>query len=442
MIGKIRQLFRVASKKAQFSVTPTTASPKAFLRDILTDFVVSESTADATESLVHLLNSIFADLFAWYERKTRIRLYFVYRGGNVIRAYRKAFEDHISGAAREYFSQAFDSYFRESDLDFYVIIHDGHTMTAEKVRAVAEDVQAMSYEALARARDAILQRPTKYLSFLKYNKEVLTELFAGVVAQAQEQNPHPDVRVVAIGFEKTVYPPLVAPKEPYIRKDFLVFPTAKGLGITDLPDRGKPSPLYISVNGEIADHEQSVAFKLTRLLINFVAFFETRDGLQKTNVSSELYDVSVGLKEDKMFEKYSQDSFREYHCRDGHVLIPTLETLIEDLEVILFSRGTPWEDPKYKKRIKRLIVLLMIQDMSVAGLRKTRKVLSMLLGSRPLKSRKGLGRLQSMLGAVDQKAKAFYGFRATVDESLKEIDKVLLKVEDFIRNDAKLYLSF
>jgi hypothetical protein len=414
------------------------------IRDVLTNFVVNESDNKSTIKLIDLINTVMKMLFKKYYYSTGIRLFLLYRGGNIIRIYREAFENHITGPAREYFISYFDEYFKQSDLDFYVVIED-HTLSDEKLEAIAEDIQAMSYEALCYIRDSIVNQPTDYLAFTRYNKTYMNKLLSDTLNKIKD----------TIGGVK--YTTLTYGKG---RQDFVVH----GEGIIDIPYPqsyrfidsnpvvfNRASPFYISINPEIRNEREGMAFRLSRLMINFTA-----DG--NVNLPCELYDVSIGLPSDKMFEIYDKHSYRKFYYQgDGSINIPTLITLLKDLYVILFEyRPYPWMDGKYLKRIKRFMVLLMIHDMTldtslkeihttVTRLSTTRNLCKLLPSGNRKLSLSAIPTyvklVESRLDSDPEHKEKFEEMIAEIQRTANELKNVLDKVREFIQTQGKFYLD-
>ena len=282
----------------------------------------------------------------------------------------------------------------------------------------------------------------EYLTFTRYKTSYLDKLFEEVKKEA---------KVDALGYDKHMKG--VAQKRTYYRRDFVVYDVSETkTGIREVPPpekyfmikRATPSkkegPLYISVNTGIRNARAGMAFRLSRLMINFAA----RVGKEVGNVSAELYDVSIGLPADKMFGVYDDKSFRKYTYSGGVALIPKLSVLLKDLSTILFEyRQFPWEDNKYGKRLKRYIVLLFIEDMTKKGITKKQKEIRALIESRlergdsPLV--KAVGLLKSRI-VTKQNRLQFREFMDTCLSTLRELDKVCTTVRDFIRDDGRLYL--
>jgi hypothetical protein len=93
-----------------------------------------------------------------------------------------------------------------------------------------------------------------------------------------------------------------------------------------------------------------------------------------TNAPSELYDLSIGHPDDKMYKVYIADNIVPFEFQYGMegdkeltdtIYIPSIQTTILDLVFILFEyRDFPWEDPKYGKRLYRLLILIFVDQMS------------------------------------------------------------------------------
>lgn len=415
---------------------------KREIRDILTGFVVQESDNKSTTKLIDLINTNMKLLFKKYYQSTGIRLFLLYRGGNIIRIYREAFENHITGPAREYFISYFDEYFKQSDLDFYVVIED-HTLPPERLEQIAEDIQVMSYEALCYVRDSIIQQPTDYVAFTRYSETYMNSLLSDTLDNIRET-------VDGVQYNNLTY--------GKGRKDFVVMgeegtvdiPYPKSYRFIDSnPVAFTPTPFYISINPEIRNESEGMAFRLSRLMINFTAD-------DTVNLPCELYDVSIGLPSDKMFKIYDKHSYRKFYYEGGgSINIPTLITLLKDLYVILFEyRPYPWLDGKYLKRIKRFMVLLMIHDMTLnTSLKEIHTTVTRMstqdLCKLPSGNRKlSLSAIPTYVRLVDSRLdddpenkEKFVEMMEEIQRTSSELKDVLDKVREFIQTQGKFYLN-
>lgn len=148
--------------------------------------------------------------------------------------------------------------------------------------------------------------------------------------------------------------------------------------MNDIVDKGKILDFYISSNSNIENKKDQQHFRLLRLMINFLLVYKRDEKYGVTNVPSELYDISIGEPDDRIYDKYTIDGITKYtykyEDKSDTIYIPTIETLIVDLNVILYEyRKYPWSDPKYKKRLYRLLILIMINQLMKSNLYDVKK---------------------------------------------------------------------
>jgi hypothetical protein len=136
--------------------------------------------------------------------------------------------------------------------------------------------------------------------------------------------------------------------------------------------------IYMSVNetNEYKNKDTIATFSLHRLKINFVMYYKTINGKYGFfNAPSELVDVSI-LKKDAtglhlFYEHYDlEQKMYKYNYRNPddntNILVLykgyTIFGHINDLLFTLFDVSDfPWEDVKYAKRIKRLLMFMFLE---------------------------------------------------------------------------------
>lgn len=167
--------------------------------------------------------------------------------------------------------------------------------------------------------------------------------------------------------------------QPNLLQDDFVFWTK------ELVNKNKLLSYYITNNNEIYNKEEYIDFSLVRMMINFTLVYERKGKIGMTNAPSELYDLSIGQPDDKMYKVYNSDNIIPFEFEYGMegdksltdtIYIPSIQTTILDLIFILFEyRDFPWEDPKYGKRLYRLLVLIFVTEMSKNNLSQMEKML-------------------------------------------------------------------
>ena len=115
--------------------------------------------------------------------------------------------------------------------------------------------------------------------------------------------------------------------------------------------------------------EQYIEFNLNRIKYNCRLYYTTNTGTKEfLNIPSEIIDVSIshfGDYKNKLL--YSQKKTYEFISSIGRqkYKAPSMEGIINDLGIILFSEKMPWEDVKYAKRIKRIFLVCFIDMLTM-----------------------------------------------------------------------------
>lgn len=129
------------------------------------------------------------------------------------------------------------------------------------------------------------------------------------------------------------------------------------------------SEFYLTSTPLIENLRTMTIFRLTRLMINFVAIYEKDNKLGAVSVPSELFDLSISISnsaslsdyvsKDKYYNKYSY-SFVDSDggLVEDEILTTSAYGTLFDIIRILFVEGLPWEDKKYSKRLTRMVFLL------------------------------------------------------------------------------------
>jgi len=410
-------------------------SPKLFLRDILTNYVVENIFQNETQNdLIHIINRVMNSMYDEFYKLTGIKLYFVYRGGNILNLYKTTFEEILPGQSKKIFQEEFDEYFKNSDIDFYTVIQDANKMSKLEIFSVNSYIQMMCYYGLYIARIFIMNNFNLF-KFCKYNKVSMAEQFQELLQKINEEknkSEFEDIRsakFIGIGFNEFMYlddkkslDQILHLKENktfsefihnaddleifenYIeygksgRKDINISPHENAADINtldyiqknlfkenfqkemkELVTKNKILDFYISNNNEIYNKEDYVDFSLVRLMLNFVIVYKNGNKYGMTNSSSELFDLSIGHPDDKVYNVYTDKGIVAYDFKYGDdkedtIYVPRIPTMIMDLIKILFGKF-PWDDPKYQKRLYRLLILIFIQELSNSSIYSMEKKL-------------------------------------------------------------------
>lgn len=413
-------------------------SPKLFLRDILTDYTVKNIfRIESQNKLIHIINKIMSSMYDQFYKATGIRLYFIYRGGNILKMYKSNFEAILPGKARKMFKKEFEDYFKNSDIDFYTVIDKFENLTQEELLGVNNYIQMMCYYGTYVARIFVMNNFNLF-EYCKFNTITLNEDFENLLDEMNEdkkESEHKEIRetnFIGLGFDKFMYMkkgyqlnqilnlPDYRVIDEFIHNvdDISVFENYKkfkkagryDINITpgdddfvdintikynqknlftedfmedmkELVDKNKIFDYYISNNNEIYNKDEYVDFSLVRLMINYVVVYERKGRYGFTNASSELFDLSIGHPQDKMYSVYTADAIIPYEFKyddelKDEIYIPAIETTVVDLIKILFEyKDFPWEDAKYVKRLYRLLILTFVNQFSMSTLDQMGKIL-------------------------------------------------------------------
>ncbi len=155
-------------------------------------------------------------------------------------------------------------------------------------------------------------------------------------------------------------------------------------------DTKNKSPIYLSINetNEYINNGNLTAFCLQRLKLNFIIYYKTYDNKYGLfNAPSELVDVSImkqysnDLK--KIYENIEYEFANYIYTSNNNLQIQfksySLYGHISDLSLVLFIQSPkPWINPKYEKRINRLMYFIILELFSIGDITKTIYILLIL----------------------------------------------------------------
>lgn len=437
-VKNLEKIYSNISEKNPSIPLQETASKdeKNFLRDIMTAYVVSNIFKTRNQNkLIHIINTIMKSLYDNFYKETGIRVFFVYRGGNILKIYKSNFEKILPGRAKKLFQQEFDEYFKNSDIDFYSIIDNADKLQPDEIDRINQYVEMMCYYGLWIARMFIMNNFDLF-EFCKLNRVSFREDLKDLVEimnndkNSSKSEEIKNTDIIGLGFNKFIYL-----EDKYNLQQILNLPESRNTqsfvpGIDDssvvrnlkkyqkagrfdsnlnntgegtllnkidyeqpnlytedflkymkqLVQKNKILDFYITNNNLIEDKIENVSFSLVRLMINFVVAFK-RDGKYGfTNTSSELFDLSIGHPEDKMYYVYNSNNITTYPFKydddkTDEIYIPKIGTTLTDLIKILFDIDYPWLDIKYEKRLYRLLLLTFVEELSKSNIYKIEKKL-------------------------------------------------------------------
>jgi hypothetical protein len=415
-------------------------SPKLFIRDILTQYTVQNIfDIDTQNKLIHIINKIMRSMYDQFYEKTKVRLYFIYRGGNILKMYKSSFESILPGQTRKIVEEEFSEFFKNSDIDFYSVIENYQNYSEEELIIINKYLQMMCYYGAYIARIFVMNNFNLF-EYCKYNTITLKEDFQELLNKMNEDKKESEVsevkksKFIGLGFneymhmedgydiQKILKLPKskiedefihnlddisvlenykkykksgrfdlnISPKEDqvdvnpisYDQKD--LFKKKYSKFMKELEEKNKIFDYYITNNNEIFNKEEYVDFSLVRLMINYTVVYERNGKFGLTNGASELFDLSIGHPSDKNYIVYNNPkalipyTFEYGEGLTDEIYIPAIHTTIVDLAKILYEgQDFPWEDPKYNKRLYRLMILIFIEVISKVSLESMERILKL-----------------------------------------------------------------
>lgn len=189
----------------------SSVSPKLFIRDILTEYTVNNIFKTNTQNkLIHIINKIMKSLYDQFYKETNIRLYFVYRGGNILKIYKNNFESILPGNARKILKEEFDEYFKNSDIDFYTVIHRHQRFSNEKLLEINKYIRTMCYYGAYIARIFIMNNFNLF-DYCRSNTIAIDKDFDELLNKINESKEESEIKeikdseFIGLGFNQYLY---------------------------------------------------------------------------------------------------------------------------------------------------------------------------------------------------------------------------------------------
>tara|TARA_R100000750_G_scaffold59976_2_gene48966 strand:+ start:269 stop:1819 length:1551 start_codon:yes stop_codon:yes gene_type:complete len=341
------------------------------LKGVATDFVVEEffKTESTLYSFMQLVYNTFDDALAIYRRKRNLdrnQLFFLYKGGNVLRIVSQEFLLELPNSATRELNAFYSPFFKRSDADFSIYIRPD----IENYDIIFKEVNLISYLLQVHIRNKFLSNPNMYFDFTKYKNKYQQSILKNYLDKFNEiegfkfKNVSLD-NINAIG-NMDIYKPR---PDTYIRfikerDDNTGVAVGAKSSITN-----SNSYLTISYNSAlefvIGDGGSRRKFTLVRTKVNF----NLVDAKNKIlNIGGELIDVSTPHRLDENLKHFFEDvksNITQYDLKYGNSDLKfcsySILSLTKDLESILFKTVKyPWIDVKYVKRLNRLFYMYFV----------------------------------------------------------------------------------
>lgn len=345
------------------------------LKDAFTDFVndVILNNENSLFNFIYIITSLFQDAISVYKLKHNLKendIFFILKGGNVLRFVAKNFLFDISGGTADILLEFYKKFFKRSDADFSVIINP----KLNNYDKIFNDMSLLTYNLLKHIQSIFKMNRTRFFEWYKYNDNeklnLLNHLYDDVLELDLTSNDTwKDRDIIGISFENTstnnklgyINPPDIAVrfKERFnLNTDTLLWPIDN-----------TNSEIYVSYNEALSFmKDRLIKFNLIRAKYGFsVHYYDKNTNTNDViSIGGELIDVSVGHRDDEFVAKFynSVDEYislfelsisdtRLFKFRSYSILY-----LFKDLYRILFiDVAYPWIDAKYVKRLNRLFYI-------------------------------------------------------------------------------------
>lgn len=345
------------------------------LKDTFTDFV-NDTILNNENSLfnfLYIVTELFQDAISLYKIKQGLKendVFFILKGGNVLRFVAKNFLFNISGGTADILLNFYSKFFKRSDADFSIIINPN----LDNYENVFNDMSLLTYNLLKHIQSIFKINKTRFFEWYKYDdiekKVLLNDLYKEVQKlELSENDTWKTRKITGLSFQNIstnnepsyINPPDIAVrfKERFnLNTDTLLWP------IDNTNDE-----IYVSYNEALSFmKDRLIKFNLIRAKYGFSVHYY--DQINKKNdvisIGGELIDVSIGHRDDVFVSKFYNSvnqyiSLFELNISETRLFkfrSYSLIYLFKDLYRILFIDVTyPWNDAKYVKRLNRLFYI-------------------------------------------------------------------------------------
>jgi hypothetical protein len=342
------------------------------LKDTCTDFVndVILNNENSLFNFLYIITVLFQDAISAYKIKKKLKesdIFFILKGGNVLRFVAKNFLFDISGGTSDILLDFYSKFFKRSDADFSIIINP----KLEDYQNVFDDISLLSYNLLKYIQSIFEINKTRFFEWYKYDdiqkKFLLNELYEEIKELDMSKNDTwKERQITGLAFENTSTNPNVSyinPPDVAVRfKDRFNLNTDTLLWAIDNTN----DEIYVSYNEALSFmKDRLIKFNLVRAKYGFSVHYydKVKQKNDVISIGGELIDVSIGHRDDEFVSKF-YNSVEKYISLFELSISKTrlfkfrsysLIYLFKDLYRILFIDAKyPWQDRKYVKRLNRL----------------------------------------------------------------------------------------
>ena len=155
------------------------------LKDTFTDFVndVILNNENSLFNFLYIVTELFQDAISLYKIKQGLKendVFFILKGGNVLRFVAKNFLFNISGGTADILLNFYSKFFKRSDADFSIIINPN----LDNYENVFNDMSLLTYNLLKHIQSIFQINKTRFFEWYKYDniekKVLLNDLYTEV----------------------------------------------------------------------------------------------------------------------------------------------------------------------------------------------------------------------------------------------------------------------
>ena len=347
-------------------------------KDLSTDIIVKHFLSNDT-CMYNFLELVYGSFYSAIEEFKILNnlgkwdVFFVYKGGNVLRIISNDFLNELPRIASNKINNYYEQFFKRSDADFSIYIKP----TIKNYDQVYAQLTTMSYYLQVKIRDEFTRDPSKYFEFYKYNIVEQNKILEEYSQKVKDSKSISDINNTI--FYKQKFDGLIL-GDAHSVDISRTFEGHNDLGyqfkdentITMYVLNPKENMIFIQANEtlDFPSASNRTKFNLVRTKIGFNYVFNGKTMI----IGGELIDVSLPHRYDKNVEHFFEHTnyISQYQLSfvDKKLVFYsyTLKYLVSDLEYILFDFvNVPWKTPKYEKRLNRLFYLYFIDLFLVLG---------------------------------------------------------------------------
>lgn len=384
---------------------------KKMLYDVMTETVVKYCFPDTNQRyiahFIGLINQTFNQALADYRKNNNLgenQLLFIYKGGTPMKI---LFDKYKKILAKHHTEQLFNELtenFKRSDSDFSIYIDP----TLTNFNDVYYDINKMTYDLLVDIRNIIITNGDIFIPFSTIDRNALTNAIHelnNVITKVKNDSKTECTNLTIIdeiigisykdnsyftekipdNFQTSMVDDSFSTISENVKTQFInnktMSPHKKDFSITFNDQYQKvmqsitspdTSDIYISINETNEYNTSNVIadFSLQRMKLNFIVYYKTVDGKYGfVSCPAELIDISILKRESTGLQIFYEHIDLEkkiyayqYHNLHINYVGYSIYGHINDLLFALFDVSKyPWDDAKYKKRIRRLCFFAFLE---------------------------------------------------------------------------------